>query len=116
MATDWTKSTRALKIVVFVLGIAILLGSTGLVIALVKRGGKAIERATETPAPASTTAAGNYVSAIVALPGGGRALSMTGNGDRLSLLVEGADGRQRIVTLDRRTGAVLGTLTLAPVR
>ena len=115
MATDWTKNTRALKIVVFVLGIAILLGSTGLVIALVKRGGKAIERATETPA-ASAHAAGNYVSATVALPGGGRALSMTGDGDRLSLLVEGADGRQRIVTLDRRTGAVLGTLTLAPVR
>ncbi len=96
-----------------VLGIAILLGTTALVIALVKRGGKAIERATETSAPA---AAGNYVSATVALPGGGRALSMTGDGDRLSLLVEGADGRQRIVTLDRRTGAVLGTLTLAPVQ
>jgi len=115
MATDWTQNTRALKIVVTVLGLAILLGSTGLVIALVKRGGKAIERATDASASAPA-AAGNYVSATVALPGGGRALSMTGDGDRLSLLVEGADGRQRIVTLDRRTGAVLGTLTLAPVQ
>ncbi len=100
-----------LKLVVIALGIAILVAATGLVVALVKRGGRTVERATAPPVAAPLPLA----TGAVALPGGGRALAMTGDGDRLSLLVEGADGRQRIVTLDRRTGLVLGTLTLAPV-
>ncbi len=53
-----------------------------------------------------------YASAAVSVPPGARALAMSGQGDVLSLLVETPDGRQQVITLDRRSGAVLGTLTL----
>jgi hypothetical protein len=39
---------------------------------------------------------------------------MAGGGDALSLLVRLADGSQRIVTVDRHSGEVLGTLELMP--
>lgn len=54
----------------------------------------------------------DYATATVALPADARILAMTGEGDAITLLVETADRRQALVTLDRRTGAVLGTLTL----
>ena len=55
-----------------------------------------------------------FATATVALPQGARVITMTGEDDALSLLVEGADGRQRVVTVDRRSGAILGTLELVP--
>ncbi len=57
-----------------------------------------------------------FATTDVPLPAGARVIGMTGAGDALSLLVEHADGRQQIITVDRTSGAVLGTLTLAPKR
>ena len=56
----------------------------------------------------------DYVSASVNLPPGSRVVGMTADGDRLSLLIEDAAGHQRVMTVDRRSGAVLGILTLEP--
>ena len=50
------------------------------------------------------------VTVAVPLAAGERVLGMTGEGDALSFLVEDAQGRQRVVTVDRRTGAPVGVL------
>lgn len=104
MTTDWTQTTRALKAVVIVLGVLIAVGATVLVVEvfnrLLKPGGG------DSPEGFATTA--------VALPAGARVITMTGEDDTLSLLVEGPDGRQQVITVDRRDGAVLGTLDLTP--
>lgn len=104
MTTDWTQTTRALKAVVIVLGVLIAVGVTVLVVEvftrLAKPGGG------DSPEGLATTA--------VALPAGARVITMTGEDDTLSLLVEGPDGRQQVITVDRRDGAVLGTLDLTP--
>ena len=55
----------------------------------------------------------DYATAAIPLPAGSRALAMTGDGDALTLLIEAADGGQSLVTIDRATGRVLGTLTLS---
>ena len=102
MTTDWTQTTRALKAVVIGLGVLIVLAAAAVVAELVRRGSGVIE------------SAGVYASAPVWLPPGARVVAMTGADDALSLLVEDAGGSQRIITIDRRSGAVLGTLTLTP--
>lgn len=60
----------------------------------------------------SSGAAAPDGAATVAVPlaAGERVIGMTGEGDALSFLVEDAQGRQRVVTVDRRTGATLGVL------
>lgn len=62
----------------------------------------------------STPSTESYAAATVPLPPGARALGITGDGDVLSLLVEGRDGRQQVLTIDRRDGVVLGVLQLEP--
>ena len=104
MTTDWTQNTRALKAVVIGLGVLIVLAAAAVVAELVRRGGRVVD------------AAGEYATAPVSLPPGARVIGMTGEDDALSLLVEDGDGGQRIITVDRRSGAVLGTLTLTPGR
>ena len=104
MTTDLAQKTRTLKAVVIGLGVLIVLAVVGLVIGIVYR----VDRMSG-PAPGE-----GFATAGVVLPRGTRAISMTGEGDALSILVEDAQGRQQVLTVDRRTGAVLGTLTLVP--
>lgn len=103
MTSDWTQSTRALKAVVIILGVMIVAGAVVVAVELFRRAGTM-----------STAATGSYADVPVPLPPGARALGMAGDGDALSLLVEGRDGRQQVLTIDRRTGAVLGVLQLRP--
>ena len=104
MTTDWTQNTRALKAVVIGLGVLIVLAAAAVVAELVRRTGSVVD------------SAGEYATAPVWLPPGARVIGMAGEDDALSLLVEDGDGGQRIITVDRRSGAVLGTLTLTPER
>ena len=104
MTTDWTQTTRALKAVVIGLGVLIVLAAAAVVAELVRRTGTVVDTA------------GGYATAPVSLPPGARVIGMAGEDDVLSLLVEDGDGGQRIITIDRRSGAVLGTLTLTPGR
>ncbi|MEE8203133.1 MAG: hypothetical protein V3R74_05200 [Alphaproteobacteria bacterium] len=103
MASDWTQSTRALKAVVIVLGALIVIAVAVVAVELFRRAGTPAARSLE-----------SLASNTVALDPGERVVAMTAEGDALSLLVEDAEGRQRVVTVDRRSGAVLGTLTLVP--
>ncbi len=57
---------------------------------------------------------GDFATTAVPLPAGARVIGVAGAGDAVSLLVEYADGRQQVITVDRTSGAVLGTLTLEP--
>ncbi|MFQ5786309.1 MAG: hypothetical protein ACE5H8_16005 [Alphaproteobacteria bacterium] len=101
MASDWTQSTRALKAVVIILGVVIAIGAAVIAVEVFRRAGTLVTRSPGT-------------LATVALGAGERVVAMTGEGDALSLLVEDAEGRQRVLTIDRRSGAVIGTLTLEP--
>lgn len=87
------------------LGLLIVIGVGVIVAEVVRRAGDA----------AGPSAPG-FATAAVPLPPGARVIGMTGEGDALSLLVEDGDGGQSVITVDRRSGAVLGTLTLMPGR
>ena len=92
-----------LKAVVIGLGVLILIGVGLIAYKLIDGQGS---RAVQSP--------GDYATDTVTLPAGSRVVTMTGEGDRLSLLVEDGAGRQQVITIDRSSGAVLGTLTLEP--
>jgi hypothetical protein len=99
MTQDWTKSTRALKAVVITLGVLIVGAATVVAYEIIRRVGSMGEGAPDSVAEIS-----------VPLAAGERVLGMTGEDDALSFLVEDAEGRQRVVTVDRRTGATLGVI------
>ena len=105
MTIDWTKTASLLKAVVIGLGVLILLGIALIVYKMIGRVGDVVVASSDA-----------YRDARVALPAGSRVVAMTAEGDRLSLLVEDGDGRQRVMTIDARSGAVLGILTLEPMR
>jgi len=108
-----TQYARLLKVIVIGLGLLIVLGVALIVYEMIGRAGQgtAISGASVS-AGDSSVPAGDYGSSTVILPDGARVIAMTGEGDRLSLLVEDADGGQRVMTIDRRNGALLGVITL----
>ena len=93
------RGVATIKAVVIGLGVAILGLAALLAVAVIDRLGSE---------PTSTSPPDT--GAPPPLPAGSRIAAMTGGDDTLSLLVELPGGEQRIVTLDRRSGAVLGTL------
>ncbi len=103
MTQDWTQTARTLKAVVIVLGVAIVTATAIVAVEIFRRAGGIGERPP-----------GDVAAATVPLSSGERVIGMTGDDDALSLLIEGADGRQRVLTVDRTSGAVLGTLSLEP--
>ena len=103
MTQDWTQTARTLKAVVIVLGVLIVAATAIVAVEIFRRAGGIGERA-----------GGDVAAATVPLAAGERVIGMTGDDDALSLLIEGADGRQRVLTVDRASGAVLGTLSLEP--
>ena len=105
MTTDWTQTARLLKGVVIGLGVVLVLGVGLMVYAII---GRTSDGVAQPPAV--------YGDGVVTLAPGSRVVAMTEEGDHLSLLVEDADGGQRIMTVDRRSGAVLGVLTLESKR
>jgi hypothetical protein len=90
---------QVLKAVVVLLGIVIVAASSFIAYTIYKRG----------PGTASVP---QYAEDNLSFPKDARIVSVNGSGDVLSLLVEFGDGRQEIVTVNRRTGAVLGRLTV----
>ena len=99
MTQDWTQSTRALKAVVIILGVLIVGAATVVAYEILRRAGSM-----------GDAAPNGFANIAVPLEAGERVLAMTGEGDALSFLVEDAQGRQRVVTVDRRTGKTLGVL------
>ena len=103
------RGLNTIKAVVIGLGLGIV-GLTVLIVMVI------IDKASDSVSESETTAvvAGDYADVAVALPAGADVLTMTGDGDALSLLTRLADGSQQVITIDRRTGEVLGTLELLP--
>ncbi len=83
---------RVIKAAVIFMGVVIVAGTIAMIVALVQRG---------TTKPDTN----NIDNAVVALPAGARVVRVTAAGKDLILLVD-IGGRQRIVIIDRRSGAV----------
>jgi hypothetical protein len=101
---------RALKIATVVMGVLIVLGTIGLLVALARRGA----------APASSTAASmgavataprTKLAVTLAEPEGTRIVTVTALQDRLAVQLQGG-GPDRIVFLDPHSGAEVGRITL----
>jgi hypothetical protein len=95
---------RALKILVTVMGIAIVVGF-GVVIAVIA--GRLARR--EAAGTART-----FVASTVDIPRGARIEAMTASSDRLVLDLALPDGGRRIIVVDLSTGTRLGTINLHP--
>ena len=117
------RGLTTIKIVVVVLGLLIVAATVVLVMAAIDQAGTpadpgTTQAAVEPPAPEPVVTpapvAADFADVAVALPAGARVVSMIGEGGILTLLVEKPGGAQSIVTLDRRSGEVLGTLELLP--
>ncbi len=104
MVQDWTKFAGALKGVVIVLGIVIVIATALLAVEIFRRAGDLGEGS---PPP-------GFATATVPLAAGARVIDATYRGDTVSLLVERLDGRHELITVDLRSGAVLGKLTFEP--
>ncbi|HET6610266.1 MAG TPA: hypothetical protein VFG62_26615 [Rhodopila sp.] len=99
---------RALKIATVVMGVLIIVGTIGLLVALARRGAAP---------PASTAAAvGTAPRAPLAMtmtePEGTRIVTVTAVQDRLAVQLQGG-GPDRIVLIDAHTGAEVGRIALA---
>ena len=103
------RGLNTIKAVVIGLGLGII-GLTILIVMVIidKIGDSAVD------GEAVIESAGTFANVAVALPAGAEVMTMTGEGDALSLLMRLSDGSQQIITIDRRTGEVLGTLELLP--
>jgi hypothetical protein len=114
------RGLTTIKVIVVVLGLLIVAATVALVMFAFNQAGKPADATTppasEITVPAATgiPAADEFADVAVALPAGARVVSMIGDGGVLTLLVETPDGAQSIVTLDRSSGEVLGTLELLP--
>jgi len=94
---------RALKIATVVMGVLIVVGTTALIMVVVRR----------MSAPASTTATWpTSVAAVLDEPEGTHITGVAAVRDRLVVLLEGG-GADRVVLVDPATGAVAGRISLA---
>jgi hypothetical protein len=113
MSEQVDQKQRVLKIIVIVLGILILI-SLGVIVAGIAMNaaklGKAKPLDAAAPAPAVSRMAGEM---DIPIPPGARVIEVTGDGKELRVLLETPEG-QALLLLDRKTGAVLGTLRFVP--
>ena len=98
---------RALKIATVVMGVLIVVGTTGLIIGVARR--------SASPTPASVLPAAGLpgsVSAVLDEPMGTRITGIVAVRDRLAVQLQGG-GADRVVLVDPATGAVAGRISLA---
>jgi hypothetical protein len=96
-------SMQVLKIAVIVMGVLIVVGTTGLIIAIANR-------STAPADPTSLLSTG--VIASLDEPAGTRIVGIAATQNRLAVQLQGG-GVDRIVLVDPRTGATTGRITLA---
>jgi len=93
---------RALKIATAVMGVLILVGTTGLVVAVMRR----------PAAPAVAPMAAMGAALLLEEPQGTRIAGIAAVADRLAVQLQGG-GPDRVVLVDPRTGAVTGRVALS---
>ena len=98
---------RALKIATIVMGVLIVLGTTGLIIGVVRRTSKPVA---EVIVPVAGLPA--FVSAVLDEPPGTRIAGVVAVRERLAVQLQGG-GVDRVVLVDPATGAVAGRISLA---
>ena len=97
---------RALKIATIVMGVLIVVGTTGLVIAIARKS------AAPGTAVATVAALPVSVAAVLDEPSGTRIAGIAAVQDRLAVQLQGG-GADRIVLVDPHNGAVTGRISLA---
>ena len=92
---------RGLKILVIVMGVLLVAGVAGLVVALATR------MSHRPPAPAAA-----FSAPPIMLPHGSKIESMRVGADRIVLQIDLADGSVQLLVIDLATGRQLGTIPL----
>ncbi len=95
------RSHTMIKTVVIGLGAAIVLLTGLLVIGILDRVG-------------GTSGGDGFRDVAVALPPGARVMSVSSDAATLVMLLDLPSGSQAVITVDRETGEILGTLELLP--
>jgi NADPH-dependent curcumin reductase CurA len=96
---------RALKVATAVMGVLIVVGTIGLLVAMARRGASP-------PAAVAAGPAGSAWGVTLAEPEGTRVVGIAAVQDRVALQLQGG-GLDRVVLVDPRTGAVTGRISLA---
>jgi Family of unknown function (DUF6476) len=102
---DWIRvgdGMRALKILVIVMAVLIVLGTTGLVVGIARRWSAPVVSVPTPPVP---------VSAVLDEPEGTRIAGIVAVRDRLAVQLQGG-GVDRVVLIDLATGEVAGRISL----
>jgi hypothetical protein len=97
---------RALKLLIIIMGIALIAGTALLV-------GVVVERARQ-PRPEATAPRRGFDRVALDLPAGAHLTGTELAGDRLLLRLSLTDGGEELILLDARTGQRLGTVALQP--
>jgi hypothetical protein len=105
---------RALRLLVIVLGVLLVGGTLGLVVAIIVRAPHPSESRSETRTSAASKAA--PFTATLDLPVGAVIEAMQPVGERLAVRLTLPDGGQQIVVLDPGSGVRIGTIELRPAR
>lgn len=105
---------RALRLLVIVLGVLLVGGTLGLVVAIIVRVPHPSESRTEARAVAPAKAA--PFNAVLDLPTGAVVQAVQPAGAQLAVHLVLPDGAQQIVILDPGSGARIGTIELRPAR
>jgi hypothetical protein len=102
---------RALKVLVVVMGMLLVGGTTALIVAVIERARQHLaEPAAAPPAPPGR----GFGRAVVDLPAGARVIAVEPAGERLVVRIGLAEGGEALILIDARTGAKLGTIELRP--
>jgi hypothetical protein len=110
---------RALRLLVIVLGVLLVGGTLGLVVAIIVRAPHPSEsRPAESRPEARAPAAAAVVpfDTVLDLPAGAVVQSVQSAGARLAIHLALPEGGQQIVILDPGSGARIGTIELRPAR
>ena len=103
---------RALKIATIVMGVLIVIGTTGLIVGVARRAAPPAPAAV-VPAPTVLASAVlTSISAVLDEPAGTRIAGIVAVRDRLAVQLQGG-GTDRVVFVDPATGAVAGRISLA---
>ncbi len=105
-----TNFMRWLKALVIGMAILIVVGTVVIAVMLARRSGSDGEAASG----ATGGSAAVTPRRRIALPAGARVIETALDGDRVALRIALANGTERLVIIDIRTGRRLGTLDLAP--
>jgi hypothetical protein len=114
---------RALRLLVIVLGVLLVGGTLGLVVAIIVRAPHPSESRSAESRPAESrpearapAAAKAPFDTVLDLPAGAVVQSVQSAGARLAIHLALPEGGQQIVILDPGSGARIGTIELRPAR